>query len=232
MMQPLKLTAVARSLADAMGLAARGDFDTVPNCDVALTAMAAELKVLRKKITALYVGTAVGAFFILAQANSTGLSVDLFGVRIPVSMLSQQALAVFLGGAFAYYMAALASFALLYGVIAAILRRFTPEGWEYLLARYDADMLWTNMLLPKKLGYPSARGERRMARLVYTSNFAVVLSHVALVFGAIISAGSSAINSNSYFGILLTALALIAVLGAFGGAFSALFLPFEYHPPK
>jgi len=231
-MGPLKLTAAQRSLAEAIGLAQRGDFDSTPNCDTALTMMAAELKALRKKVTILYVGTALGAFFILAQGSSSGLAVELFGLKVPVSMLSKQALAVFLGGAFGYYAAALASLAMLYGAIASILSRTAPEGWLYLLARYDADMLWMDLLFPRRLGYPTPIGERRIALIVHASNSAVVGSHVALVLGAVVAAANAAFTSGSYFGILLAVLALVAVAGAIVGALSAFFLRFTYNPPK
>jgi hypothetical protein len=229
---PIKITAMHRSLADAIGLAQRGDFDRLPASDAALAAMATELKALRKKITILYAGTALLAFFILAQGTSANIDVDLFGLRMPLSVLSKQALAVFLAGAFAYYAAALISFGLLYGLVAAILTRAAPEGWQYLLARYDADHLWTNLLFPKKLGYPSAIGERRIAVIVHSTNTAVVCSHIALVFGAIISSGAAAVNSASYFGMALASLALIAASGAVVGALCALYLPLEYGPPK
>ncbi|HJR55526.1 MAG TPA: hypothetical protein VJ798_03020 [Rhizomicrobium sp.] len=231
MPDPIRITAVNRSLADAIGLAQRGDFDKTPACDPALSAMAAEMKMLRRKVTILYAGTTLAAFFILAQEPAASANIEVLGVSVPLSVLSKQALAVFLAGAFTYYAGALMSYSLLYGQVAAILSRIAPEGWQYLFARYDADQLWMNILIPRKLGYPSAVGERRIALLVQASNTAVVLSHIVLVFGAILSAGLTAYDAESVFGIILSVIATIAVLGATVGALCALFLPLTYKPP-
>ena len=218
-------------MAEAQGLANRGDFDALPPSDGALRSMSGEFKSLRKKITILYVATTVGAFFILSHTSGDA-SVSVFGVSIPLSLLSKQALSILLAGAFSYYAGAVVSAAMLYGTMAAIVRRSAPESWEFLLSRYDADQLWTNLLIPKKLGAPSPKSERFLAGIVSFGNRAVVGAHIALVWGAVISAAMEAVNEGALFGLALSGLALLAVLCATIGALGAVFVRLTYTLPN
>jgi hypothetical protein len=68
----------------------------------------------------------VGAFLVLSQATSQ--AVELFGAKLPLSVLSNQVLAVLLAAAFGYYAAAVVSAAMLYSAMAAIVMRDVPEG--------------------------------------------------------------------------------------------------------
>jgi hypothetical protein len=227
----VKLTALQRAIAEAQGLANRGDFDALPSSDGALRSMSGEFKALRKKVTLLYVVTTIRAFFILSHTNSDA-SVSIFGISVPLSLLSKQALSILLAGAFAYYAGAVVSAAMLYGTMAAIVRRAAPESWEFLLSRYDADQLWTNLLIPKKLGAPSPWSEIFLAGIVSFGNRAVVGAHIALVWGAVISAMMQATKEGGWFGIALSGLALLAVLCATIGAVGAVFVRLTYTLPQ
>ena len=226
----VRLTAIQRALADAIGLANRGDFEKIPASDSALQAMAKELKLLRKKVTILYPATALVAFLILSQASDR-VVVDVSDIKLPLSILSNQALAVVLAAAFGYYAAATVSAAMLYNTMAAILKRDVPEGWEFLLARYDADYMWTNMLQEKKLGAPSPPGERAIANAVSVSNIAVVAGHMFLTIGAVAVSFLSAMEAHTFLGLALASLAMVGVLGAAGGAICAVFLKLNYCVP-
>lgn len=227
----IKLTALQRALAEAHGFSQRGDFDQIPPSDNALRSLAAELKALRKKVVILYVGTTLGAFLILSNV-ATNASIEILGASLPLSVLSRQALAVLLAGAFGYYAAAVISAVMVYGTMSAILQRFAPESWEFLLSRYDADQLWTNMLLPKKLGAPSPRAERVIAGIVNGTNKLVVSGHITLIVIAVWASLTAAIDAKSLSGIVLGALAVLAVLGTALGAVAATFLKLKYKLPE
>jgi hypothetical protein len=227
---PIKITPLQRAMAEAEGFAARGDFDVVPPSDAALKSLASEFKTLRKKVTILYAATTLGAFLILSQTPD-GASVSLMGVSIPLALLSKQALSILLVAAFAYYAGDVISASMVYGTMAAILKRSAPESWEFLLSRYDADQLWTNMLTPKKLGAPSPTSERILAWIVAFANKAVVGGHIALVWGAVVSAMLDALDARSFFGIALSALALLAVICTTIGALCAAFKKLTYTIP-
>jgi hypothetical protein len=229
--QELKLTIIQRALADAAGLAQRGDHDGIPAWDAAVSSMAAEFKALKKRADILYIVTAIGAFTILAQKTTGEMSVEVATIKLPLSILSKQAMAILLSGAFGYYLAAVISAAMVRGSIQTVLQRAAPEGWEFLLCRYEADLLWTNMLRPKMGGYTSPVREKIIAVIVQLSNNAIVLGHALLVIGAICVAGIAAIDARSCFGMALSGLALFGVVGAYLACLLALFWKLPYRPP-
>lgn len=226
----LRLTALQRAMADAHGLAQRGDFDAVSPSDGTLQAMAAELKVLKNRVWILYAATALGSFLVLSQAGATA-EIDLLGIKFPLSILSKQALSVLLAAAFSYYAGAVVSAAMLYGTMAAIVMRAATEGWDFLLAKFDAEYLWINMLREKKMGAPSPGSEKAIALMVSVSNRAVVLGHILLVIAAVGVSLREALDSGLFWGIILASLAMIGVLAAAIGGLSACFLKLSYRIP-
>jgi hypothetical protein len=227
-----KMTAVTRSLADSARLAQRGDFDANPAAHDAVVTMVQELKSLRSKVNLLYLATTIAAFLILSQPTTGEISFELIGLKMPLSVLSKQAISIIMAGAFGYYLSALVSATLLYGTLMLIFQRAAPEGWEYLIARYDADLLWTTLLRPKALGYTATKWERFVSLIVQITNGAVVTGHLVLVMGAIFAAGVAALAAKSKFGIALSALAIIGSVGAILGALGALYIKVDYEAPK
>jgi hypothetical protein len=230
--QELQLTVIQRALADAAALAERGDHDGSPAWDAALSSMAAEFKALKKKVDILYVVTALGAFAILAQPPASQAAIEFGTIKLPLSMLSRQAIAVLLAGAYEIFLSAAISAAMIRFSMQAILQRSAREGWEFLLSRYEAELLWTNILRVKSLGHTSPKGEVVVARIAQFSNFSIIIGHTALVLGGICAAGYAAILANSYFGIVLSGLALCGAVSALVACALSLFWKLPYRPPQ
>jgi hypothetical protein len=179
----------------------------------------------------LYLITTIGAFLILAQPAASTLQIQWFGLELPVSLLSKQALAIILCGAFQVYVSSLISWVMLYFAVARPYIEIAPEGWEFLVARFEANLLYSTLLRPKKLGYTSRLSESLIAGVVYFSNAGVVLGHIVLVVGAIYSAAASAFVAKSTFGMVLGSLALLGVAGAVFGLIAGLFVRLKYKAP-
>lgn len=226
----LKLTVIQRSLADAVSLLQRGDFKDTPETDNAARGMAAELKALRRRYEVLYLATTIGAFLLLGPL--TGSDFTIFGVHIPASALSKPTVAVLLAGLYQQFLAAIISYTLLYVTFRGLFIRVSEDGWEYLAARYNAEMLWMILIRSRTGGYIAPNAERRLSLIVHIPNYALVLGQVILVIWAIWGTLNGAISGGNLVGICLSVLALFGVIGAVCAMMSALLIKLRYTPAK
>lgn len=188
-----------------------------------------QLRKLRVRVSVYYVVTFVGAFLVASGGLPTSATVELFGVTMPLGLLSQQALAAIVAGLFSQYIMVLLSFSMVHGFFSALMSADFGEGWEFRLSRYDAEAYCGALLLPRRTGYRSPKSELAFIALGVLTAFVSVFVHASVVVGAAFIAFDAALNAK--LSLLPMALSTFALIGTVIPAllwFVACFVPMPY----
>lgn len=193
-----------------------------------IAGVAKELRTVRKGLNVAYALTFLLAFLILSGGFRSEAQVALFGVKLPLQVLSQQALAAIMSAVFARYVTCFISLTLLHAGLAGLLPKFGPPCWEYMLARYDGFNVYTTLLRPKTIGYSSPKREIAIIAVVLLMSLLTILIHVGLVTTASIVALRSALSADSGVAITLGLFSLLGTTVATIAMVGAVFVPLPY----
>jgi len=223
-----RLSVIQRSIADAAGLVGRGDFDhEVPGAQAA-KGMASEMARLKARVDILYLTTTVGSFLIFTKLGHS--TIESFGIHLAVDELSKPLISVLLAGAYQQLLSNTVSYTLLMATFRAIFFRIYPDGWEYLGAQYNADLLWMALTRPREGGYVSPRWERGLSIFTHVPNQIFVISQTGLVLFASIFALTEAISSHNWVSIILCWLAAFVIVSSVIAFVLALYFKVSYRP--
>lgn len=220
------LTVFARAMVDFRSLALRHPGYFVN--DVYAAGVIAEMKRIRPQIYALYAVTFVGGLVVLAGGLPSTADIEAFGVKMPATLFSQQALAVITAGLYTYFIALLASTTVATAMLRLLTSALGNEPWEFYAARFDISNLWTSLIVPKKLGYSSPLTERIVVWLSMLSAFLALALHGGMVLLGSLAAWNKAARSHDALARLLASFSLLAVVVTLLAFLIGFFVPLRY----
>lgn len=184
---------------------------------------------LQNQIMILYGITFILGSLTLAGGLPSEATVELFGVSMPLSALSQQALAALSAGLFAYYTIKLLNFSALTSLIGMLSLRLGHQKFEYYIADRDASMLWMAISRPVQTEYDSLKIEHYFSKLLMGVSIFTVAVHATMVILGAGAALNSALINGSFVGSCLSAVSLFIVVFCVAAYALTGLIPFTYH---
>jgi hypothetical protein len=196
--------------------------------DVYAAGVIAEMKRIRPQLYALYAITFVGGLVVLGGGFPSTADIEAFGVKMPASLFSQQALAVITAGLYTYFIGLLASSSVATAMLRMLTSALGNEPWEFYAARFDISNLWTSMIVAKKMGYSSPLTERVVVWLTMLSAFLALALHGGVVLLGSLAALNKAVQSQDVLARLLASFSLLSIVVTLLAFLIGFFVPLRY----
>lgn len=126
----------------------------------------------------------IASFLIPSVIIAGGLPSDgklgFLGTEIPMKIVTVPLLAALSAAIFQRYMQSLMSLTLLNYMIDKLLSEALRDGVEFVAARYEASMLWSNFFHRRRIGYQSPRPHVILTSAVGIAGILLILLHIVI----------------------------------------------------
>jgi hypothetical protein len=154
----------------------------------------------------LYLATFIMALFVIYGGLPNNTTIELFGVKLPTTIASQQTITTLMAGAFSYYTLVLFNVLVAGGMIRKILEKHNKPHWQYFAAKYATGFLWSGLVAPGHVGYKAKIMDAVSALSVLLASISAVFIHFATLLYACNISIKAAYNSKQTMGILFSTL--------------------------
>lgn len=225
------LTAYGRSLYDFNWLAGPEGKNPFFSQLETLEGFATQRRDVSKKYETYMVLSFIGASLVLAGGFPADSKISFWGLEGSSKVISIPLLSGLVAGLFSRCVQLLLSVTLLTDMIDGVLCRHVPDGPEFVIARYDAASLWTNLLRRRVIGYQTPWPLTILGAAIPISGLLWLVLYVSVVWAATWSAFSHTKELWSFpFFVALLAVVMVVVTVAI--LVASLLIPMPYRMSK
>lgn len=189
------------------------------------------MRSLRNQMYVMYALSFVGGYICMIGGLPNGSEIEMFGLKVPAVFLSQQVFAAVVATVFSIYIINMISYQILYGAVMIIAQRLGYSSWEFVVAKYDAYMLFSYALRKKDVGYSSGWVEKFGISVTLVISLGTLVLHGAVVLCGCYAALKAALAVGASIPIVLAAFSMTAVVVCAVGYLYFSFIPIKYKLP-
>lgn len=148
--------------------------------------LTAERRRLAKQMDVLLALSFTGAALMLAGGLPPDSKFSIFGVEAPSRLISLQLLGIGVAGIFTRFWQSLISLTLISQMLERVLAPLVGNVHvDFVVSRYDASPLWTNLMRRRDIGYQSPIIHKIVALTIPVSGLSLLIIHASIVIYAL-----------------------------------------------